>query len=211
MIDKPWKRWRKVVPGVLLFTLVAVGLYWGHWATFGHRFTVITPDRVYQSAVMSPRDLAVTIRDHRIRAVIDLRTNAPTGFSPQQEGLLLHNLDVRYYHLPSRQVPEKSTVEAFLAVADDPDNYPMLIHCHHGEGRSVLFAALYRIEFEGWDTEQARKASRFFHFRGTFGPEGEKGKFLRSYVPRLDSRAVMQISDRPLLTSIPLRRRAWSQ
>ncbi|MFZ5766876.1 MAG: fused DSP-PTPase phosphatase/NAD kinase-like protein [Thermodesulfobacteriota bacterium] len=185
MSPKTLKRWPRTLLVIILLICLTIALSWGYWATSGHRFTTITPDRVYQSAVIPAEDLPATVRDKKLKAVIDLRTNESTDFPPQEEGRLLEKLGVRYYHLPSKQVPEEETVAAFLKIAADPDNYPMLIHCHHGEGRSVLFAAIYRIEFEGWNNEKARKATRLLHFRGTFGPDGEKGAFLRAYAPRL--------------------------
>ncbi len=178
------KKWQKISLAIILLAGLAAGLSWGYWTTLGHRFSTITPGRVYQSAVMPAADLAETVRDKKIKAVIDLRTDESASLSPQEESRLLEELGVRYHHLPSKHVPEDTTVDAFLKIAVDPENYPMLIHCHHGEGRSVLFAALYRIEFEGWDNEKARKAAKLLHFRGAFGPDGEKGKFLRAYVPR---------------------------
>ncbi len=179
------KRWQKILLAAILTVGLATAFFRGYWATIGHRFTTITPDRVYQSAAVPAESLSEIVRDKRIKAVIDLRTSESKDFPPEQERRLLEKLGVCYYHLPSKQIPEDKTVDAFLEIAANPENYPMLIHCHHGEGRAVLFAAIYRIEFEGWDNETARKASRLFHFRGTFGPDGKKGRFLRNYVRRL--------------------------
>jgi hypothetical protein len=58
------------------------------------------------------------------------------------------------------------------------------MHCYHGEGRAPLFGAIYRMEYLGWKPEEARKATRFFSFRGSFKPGSGKGEFVRSYVPR---------------------------
>jgi hypothetical protein len=58
------------------------------------------------------------------------------------------------------------------------------MHCYHGEGRAPLYGAIYRMEYLGWDPEDARKATRFFSFRGSFRPGSGKGEFVRSYVPR---------------------------
>ena len=66
----------------------------------------------------------------------------------------------------------------------DPDVYPVLIHCHHGVSRSVLFSALYRIEYEGWDNERARLATRFITDGSSFDTDKRKGRFLQDYVPQ---------------------------
>ena len=74
-------------------------------------------------------------------------------------------------------------MDAFLDLMRT-DPFPVLIHCHDGFGRSVLFSALYRIEFEGWSNEEARRATRLFPWWGSFKPGSAKGDYLRCYVPR---------------------------
>ncbi len=119
------KRWQKILLATILTVGLATTFSWGYWATIGHRFTTITPDRVYQSAVIPAEGLSETVREKRIKVVIDLRTNESTDFPPQQEGSLLEKLGVYYYHLPSKQVPEDKTVDAFLKICANPENYPI--------------------------------------------------------------------------------------
>ena len=179
------QKWKKRLLGLIVVAGLGTGLYWGYWFTLGDRFTTIClAHEVHHSAAPRPAALARIVESNNIRSVVDLRSS-PRGLMPVDEGRLLKNLGVRYHHLPTPQVPELETVDLFLELGLDPDNFPMLIHCHHGEGRSVLFAALHRIEFDDWPIEEARQATRLFAFRGTFGPKGPKGKFMRSYEPRL--------------------------
>src|SRR4051794_16495107 len=42
-----------------------------------NNFDVVQPDRIYRSAQMPPADLARTVRDHRIRTVLNLRGANP--------------------------------------------------------------------------------------------------------------------------------------
>ena len=189
MSDQPTgaesRKWKKGLFRLIMVTALAPALYWAYWDTLGNRFRTVCPtDGVYQSAMLPPAALAKAVRTRNIRSVVDLRSE-PSSFPPADERRVLTDLDVRYFHLPSPQVPALATVDKFLELSSDPDNYPMLIHCRHGEGRSVLFAALHRIEFDGWSVEEARRATRLLHFRGTFGPNGKKGMFMGSYEPRL--------------------------
>ena len=34
---------------------------------------------------------------------------------------------------------------------DDPDSYPVLIHCNAGLNRTGVMVAVYRMEYQGWD------------------------------------------------------------
>jgi hypothetical protein len=81
-------------------------------------------------------------------------------------------------------VPKGGTVEAYLELMDDPAVYPVLVHCKHGAGRSVLFSALYRIEYEGWSPAEALDATTPVRRFGGFADDEKKGRFLKSYVPR---------------------------
>ena len=171
-----------VTVGVALTTIaVCAGAYYAHWVVARHRLTVIADGVVYQSAQMPPEALLEVVEDHGIRTVIDLRKDGPLVAA---EGGALAWAGVEHVHLPMSQVPAPETVGAFLQVMDDPANRPVLIHCEHGEGRSVILSALYRIEYEGWTPDEARRAARLFSFRGSFAPGRKKGKYLLSYAAR---------------------------
>ena len=157
-----------------------------------HRLGVITEGQIYKSAVMPPEEMAAVAKELGLRTVIDLRTFVP-GQDPtnttdldriQAEGAALKAVGVRHVHLPSSQVPDDATVKLFLEVLADPANRPALIHCHHGVGRTELFVALYRIEFEGWSNEKARSATRWILPGSSFSDKAEKGRYLIDYHPR---------------------------
>jgi len=70
---------------------------------------------------------------------------------------------------------------------DDPENYPVLIHCHHGVGRSRLFSSIYRIEYENYSNEDARVKARYlWELSGNFSKSSEKGNYLLNYKKRKD-------------------------
>jgi protein tyrosine phosphatase (PTP) superfamily phosphohydrolase (DUF442 family) len=181
---------RRRVLRLLLTVLLVVGLglalRYGWWQTFGNRLATVSEGKVYRSAQMGPGALEGAVEKYGLRSVLDLRYAKEEPGQRAREIETLERLGVRYLHLPTDQVPRLETVDRFLELASDPENLPMLIHCKHGEGRSVLFSALYRIEFEGWDRDEARKASRLLHFRGSFSRDAPKGRFLLEYQPRLD-------------------------
>ena len=173
---------RRLIVGALLVTLF-VSAWYAHWYFLEHRFSVVSAGDLYQSAEMDPAALADTVREHGIRTVIDLRKEPELGMAEERQALA--ELGVRYVHIPSEHSPAPETVDAFLAVVAQTKNRPVLVHCAHGEGRSVLFAAIYRIEIQGWENDRARRACRLLPWRGTFSPDGEKGKYLLTYRRRL--------------------------
>jgi protein-tyrosine phosphatase len=167
--------------GVLLAAILYAGGSYAYWSVFDYRFTTVTEGRFYLSAEMPPTKLLEVVQKYKIRAVIDLRK---PGEKVDAERAALVQVGIEHFHLPTGQVPPVEVVEKYLAILDQAENRPVLVHCRHGEGRSVLFMAIYRIEYEGWSNERARRASRLIPWIGSFKPSSRKGKFLREYVPR---------------------------
>lgn len=168
----------------LLITMLIAAAGYSYWSVFDHRFLAVTDGKVYRSGAMPIKVLENKVRKYKIRAVIDLRK---PDDAVHAEHVAMDQLGVRHFSLPAEQAPAEATVTSFLRIMKNNENYPVLIHCEHGEGRSVLFSAIYRIEFENWSNERARRASRFILYKSSFSPDRSKGIFLQNYVPLLKS------------------------
>ena len=163
-----------LLTGALLMAgfIVAAGYSW--WSVFDHRFLAVTEGKVYRSAAMPIEALENKVRKYGIQTVIDLRTHSD---AVDTEHTAMDQLSVKHFSLPAEQAPAEATVKSFLQVMKDREHYPVLIHCEDGEGRSVLFSAIYRIEFENWSNERARRASRFILYKSGFDSDRSKGIF----------------------------------
>ena len=136
--------WSFLAGAALLFG----GAYvWWHFVE--HRFTVISPGRVYTSGAMPPKVLRKTVRRHGIRAVFDLRCDVEGEEKIAAEKAALEAEGVAHVNLQSPQVPPAELRDRFVSTIGDAAHRPALIHCNHGEGRALLYGALWRIEFEG--------------------------------------------------------------
>ena len=51
--------------------------------------------------------------------------------------------------------PKPDQVKAFLAIMDDTNAVPVLVHCQHGADRTGTMCALYRILRQDWKVEDA--------------------------------------------------------
>jgi protein tyrosine phosphatase (PTP) superfamily phosphohydrolase (DUF442 family) len=183
--------WLRVAIAVAVLGLIVGGWQW-YWVHVRHRLGTVTEGEVYKSGALPPAEMAAVATALKLRAVIDLRTSNEgedsTNTTPMRlieaERSALEAVGVKHFHLPSAQVPTDATVDRFLEVVADPANRPFLIHCHHGTGRTELFAAIWRIEFEGWTNDAARRATRFIVAGSSFGASAEKGRYLMDYRPR---------------------------
>lgn len=176
-----------------LVTALIVGV--GGWNLYDihvrHRLGTVTQGQVYQSGVMPTSHLQKVAKELGLRSVIDLRTSTPGQDSTntteleviRSEASALSAIGVRHIHLPTPQVPSEETVDRFLRAIADPANRPALIHCYHGIGRTELFVAVYRMEFEHWPNEKARAATRLLLAGSSFSDRAEKGRFLIHYKP----------------------------
>jgi protein-tyrosine phosphatase len=145
--------------GLLAAVLLGAALY-GNWVLREHRLTVITPGRVYQSAVMPPEALIQVAKYLGIQTVVDFRAYSEAPASNEEQAALERE-GIRYLRLPSSTSPPPETVAAFVR-ALQPEvaaGHRLLMHCLDGEGRAVFYSAIYRIEFEGWDNERAYRST----------------------------------------------------
>jgi protein tyrosine phosphatase (PTP) superfamily phosphohydrolase (DUF442 family) len=107
---------------------------------------------------MSPTKLTRVVKRHGIQTVIDFRNGEDLEVAA--ESAALARIGVRHRHLPTSIYPSQAEIAAFVAAMQQELSRPnrILIHCKDGEGRAVMFAAIYRIEFEGWDNKRAHHA-----------------------------------------------------
>ena len=58
--------------------------------------------------------------------------------------------------------PTDKQAQDFLKFVKNKKNWPILIHCRAGIGRTGLAVALYRYEIQGWKMDTALKESKLF-------------------------------------------------
>ncbi len=182
----------------LLFALGVVAYIWQ--VNLNYRFEPITPGKVYKSAAMPPDRIDDFLVKYHIKTVIDLRKpgehDLPDPTQPSEiaaEAAATAKVGVRHVSIPSDQVPTAATLSKFFSVLDDKNAYPVLIHCHDGTGRAVIYSAIYRVEYEGWANEAARDQTRavvdFLGYHSAFADGKPKGDFLMHYRPRSAGKA----------------------
>jgi len=190
------KKQLKII-GILLFVLAL--LFGGKYLydmNINHNFETITEGKVYKSGVIPPDEIASYVKKYHIKSIVDLRfpgtgddvnnPENPAELSAEQNAVAKIS-GVNYFNDGSDQVPNKENLIKFYKIMDNPANYPVLIHCYHGVGRAGLYSAVYRIEYENWDKDEARTSTRFLTKWSSFDLGKPKGDFLHNYISRKDS------------------------
>lgn len=161
------------------------------WTAFDGRLITVTEHQVYQSAAYAPDELVATCKHYGIKTVIDLRDTKLPEVEAAADAASAAG--IQHVHLATESHPTVAAARAFLSAMESAER-PVLVHCEHGEGRSVLLCAIYRMECEGWSNEQAfngtarlpdslRCLNGIFPGLRRLGVEDTKGKFVRNYVP----------------------------
>jgi protein tyrosine/serine phosphatase len=183
--------------GILLFVLAL--LFGGKYVydmNINHNFETITEGKVYKSGVIPPDQIESYVNKYKIKSIVDLRfpgtgddVNNPENTSEliAEKNAVAKINGVNYFNNGSDQVPTKENLKLFYKIMDDPANYPVLIHCYHGVGRAELYSAVYRIEYEKTDKDEARTSTRFLTKWSSFDLGKPKGDFLHNYISRKDS------------------------
>jgi protein tyrosine/serine phosphatase len=78
--------------------------------------------------------------------------------------------------------PSDTEIKSFFDIALDPAKRPLFMHCAEGRERTGFYAALYRIEVDGWTTARALDEMRAFGFRDEDHPEVVE--YVAAYKPR---------------------------
>ena len=177
---------------ILAIILIFVGKY-VYDMNINHNFETITDGKVYKSGVIPPDEIADYVKDNGIKSIIDLRfpgtddlvNNPENPEELKAEIAAIQKIKgLKYFNDGSDQVPTQANLDKFFKIMDDKSNYPVLIHCYHGVGRAEMYSAIYRIEYENWSNEEARKGIRFLIKWGSFDDGKPKGEFLKAYKTR---------------------------
>lgn len=114
-----------------------------------------------------------TLKKMGIRTVIDFRTTENERRQVEEAGM--HAIAVPI-EMSRDGLREK--VDRVVALMADPANQPVFIHCRHGQDRTGIVAAAYRMKVEGWSLKDAEAEMQSFGFNDVWV---NFKKFIRNY------------------------------
>jgi protein tyrosine phosphatase (PTP) superfamily phosphohydrolase (DUF442 family) len=91
------------------------------------------------------------------------------NFYQRSDASWLQDQEMRQIHLPLRtnRIDDVDVINVLRSIRQAQARGKVLIHCKHGQNRTGLIAALYRVVYQGWSKEQALAEMR----NGGFGGE----------------------------------------
>jgi protein tyrosine/serine phosphatase len=159
---------RTLKAGVVVAGLTAgsIGAYWGVVQYQGN-FHTVQEGAFYRSAQLSKDELQEAVREHGIKAVLNLRGAHPGEPWYDDEVAVSRVLGAAHYDYglsARRSVTEGQIAELLEIIRDAPK--PLLVHCKSGADRTGLVSALYRfaVEGKGADEADAQLTALYGHF-----------------------------------------------
>lgn len=119
----------------------------------------VTAPGVWRCAQPGRESLQV-MKTHGLKSIVNLRHD-PVPW----EKALAEKLEVRYFSFPMSALEEQDPgyLEKILGVIENPENQPVLVHCHAGKDRTGLVSALYRLR-HGAKLEDAIREMRMYGY-----------------------------------------------
>ncbi|SDS54618.1 Dual specificity phosphatase, catalytic domain [Halopseudomonas sabulinigri] len=111
------------------------------------RFYTLSPT-LYRSALPQADDVA-ELRARGITTVIN--------FYQQDDAAWLTDGSIARVHIPLRgdRVTDTEVISVLRAIRAGEQRGGVLVHCKHGQNRTGLVTAMYRIVYDGWSREEA--------------------------------------------------------
>jgi protein tyrosine/serine phosphatase len=125
------------------------------------------------------REGYATLKAMGIKTVIDMRTTESEQKQVEAAGM-------RAIAVPIEMSREglKEKVERMVALMADPANQPVYIHCRHGQDRTGIVVAAYRMKQQGWSLPAAEAEMQNFGFNEVWV---NFKKFIRQYGAQLNT------------------------
>ena len=151
----------------MLFVAVATaaGLTFRHHKRYKH-LAVHDAHMVYRSAWLEPDVFREVIEENQIRTVLNLCEPDELGSERcVLQRKAVHGSGARLIEMPmpaSTLDPADPEIAKFVAVLENPENYPLLVHCQHGVTRTAKVLVMYDILFRRMTAEQSIAAMPLF-------------------------------------------------
>jgi hypothetical protein len=147
-----WRRWAlAAASGAAWFGIVVGGIWLSWYHRPLERLHTVVPGKIYISAMPTAEGLAIAQRRHHFKTIINLFPE-DTAFRHErlpEELKFVREHGICYIGNTSDPAQADPFLDQTLALAQDPDAWPILIHCHGCMDRSPAWMGIYRFVVQG--------------------------------------------------------------
>jgi protein tyrosine/serine phosphatase len=151
------ERWMPWLIAVVI-VLLCIAFVWHQWFDAYH-LAVVKEGVLYRAGVRTPREFAIAVRKVHPKTVVRLIDETERLKEPfigeaaycQARGIAVVEMPIKLGGWPTSE-----ELDAFLNVANDPRQQPVLVHCAQGVRRTGMMVAAYQTSILGYDREKAK-------------------------------------------------------
>jgi protein tyrosine/serine phosphatase len=139
-------------------------------------------ERFYRGAQPKPEDYK-DLAALGINTIVDLRDNPESYSKTAAEAAGL-----RYVNIPlsDSQAPTQEHIDQFLQLVNNPETGHFFVHCAGGRHRTGMMGAVYRMNHDGWNFDQAYKEMKDYDFYTRWGHQAIKD-YVEGYYSNLQT------------------------
>ena len=113
-----------------------------------------------------------------VKTVIDLRNDRLDESEGRAKDAGLH-----YFHIPlsTKKPATDAEIDHYLKLVNDPQNWPVYVHCKGGRHRTGEMTAIYRMTNQNWTADQAYEEMQSYDFEDSWWYPRVLKKFVYSF------------------------------
>jgi hypothetical protein len=148
------------------------------------RLRTVVPGRIYISGMPDPTGLRLAQERHGFRTIINLFPEDTPLRSPllEAEERFARDHRMTYFRNSTFETDPDTFLDATLALARDPKNWPILVHCHACMDRTPAWMGIYRFVEQGRPLDEVLREIE--QHRG-LRPKASVSLMYASQLPRL--------------------------
>lgn len=127
-----------------------------------YNFRQVTP-AIYRSGLISKESVPY-LKELGIKTVLTF-DNQPKRVAEEQQFLKEAGIESISIPWSGWDDPDDETIRKIHQVMDSPERQPILVHCKHGQERTGVVLATWRISRQNWNVDQAYREMKACGFR----------------------------------------------
>ena len=142
---------KKLLLSLIAFIVIGVSLAFAYFVVehqILYHYAVVDTGKVYRSGTLSVIGLKWAKNRSGFKTIINVRSekeNAQPWHQKEADFAKENNVNLVDIPMQADTPPGPEEIRKFLKIVNNPENLPVIIHCHQGVTRTAMMVAVYEI------------------------------------------------------------------